>query len=251
MKLAVVFTAFSRPAYLTRVLRAWEAVRGLDTVDLHFQVEPGYPQVAEMCREFAAKHGGLVRVNPQRLGVQMNPRIAIDNAFTGLAADFVILAEDDLLVSPGVLEYFRFAAAAFERRPDVLAASAFQILAPPEAELGGVLVDKFFPGQVWGTWSNRWGHTLYPSWNLSGWDLHINRELVGRQGYRIAMPNFSHSQHIGAFGQFMSPAMLEPGQSKCFVSDMPSVTYHVTADDPGTRFPGTRSPRDASVPRPG
>jgi hypothetical protein len=221
MQLTVAFTAFNRPDYLARTLRSWGAAYGRDRARFRFQAEPGHASVHRLCREFP---GAQVAVNEQLLGPQRNPQAALAGAFRD-DADFVILAEDDIVVGRDVLDYFSWAAAHFAGDSGVLAVSAFRIIAPPLSCLYEARAERHFPGLVWGTWRDRWTDVLEPSWDLSGWDLYINRELVGRKGYEIVLPHLSRSQHIGAFGAHMTPVMFEPGQSKCFVADAPSGSW--------------------------
>ena len=62
--------------------------------------------------DFAAET--TITINPQRYGVLGNPWHAFNDGFA--VSDFVVLAEEDLIVSEDVLEYFAWCRACYARR---------------------------------------------------------------------------------------------------------------------------------------
>ena len=100
-----------RQKYLRQALGTWRRARGIGDWHLLFSLEPcrlNFP-VAEFTqwakRVFASSE---VSVNDQRLGCLRNTRRAMRLAFASGAA-FAMLAEEDILVSEDVLEYFSWA----------------------------------------------------------------------------------------------------------------------------------------------
>src|SRR6266571_2792375 len=98
MNIAIVWTAFYRVEYLQQTMDSWSCVRGLDEVKKYMFLEPS-PRKDEMLQ--IVKDSGIdieVHENETLQGVLHNPWVAMEYAFNE-GADFVILAEDDLIVS--------------------------------------------------------------------------------------------------------------------------------------------------------
>ena len=97
----IAFTVNNRPHYLKETLASWEAVRGIGDAHLVFRCEPHCPEAVSLCQEvtFADR---IVTVNRERSGVLANPWHALEQG--SALGEFVILAEEDLIVSPDVLE---------------------------------------------------------------------------------------------------------------------------------------------------
>ena len=153
----IAFTVCDRPAYLAWVLESWREVRGIGDAHLIFRCEPGCDEAVALCRavDFAET---TVTVNPQRYGVLGNPWHALNDGFA--VSDFVVLAEEDLIVSEDVLEYFAWCRARYADDPRVLAITTHQYLEQPGG-LAGVMPQRFDQDPdphfwVWGTWRNRW-----------------------------------------------------------------------------------------------
>ena len=105
---ALLLTAFDRPQYLGPVLASWARVRGVAGWHLRVAVEPSpvRDEVVGLVRAFVEQVGHRdteVVLNPERLGVLENPYAHLDALF-GAGHDFVVRAEDDLLVGDDVLE---------------------------------------------------------------------------------------------------------------------------------------------------
>jgi hypothetical protein len=220
VEISVALTAYNRPHYLDRVLASWASPLEASGVLLFAHVEPGGPQdVWEHCRDF---QWGGAHLNRKVLGNAENTRQAIAAAFQDCEADFVILAEDDMLVGQDVLDYFEFCAERYRQDSTVVAVSAFRQLAPSVATVGGVQRTRSFPGQVWGTWRDRWEELISQAWNEQPekWDLWIHQRLCRERHYEVVVPALSRSQHIGQQGVHMIPELYEQGRSSCFAADL-------------------------------
>ena len=207
--LNVVMTAYRRPVYLRQTLESWLAVRGVENVLFTFHVEPSDRRLQVMD---AIKRAQLpnyeVVSNQTRLGVLTNPWSAFENAFTLRGADFVVLAEDDVLVSDDVVEYLTWAAAEFRDDRQVMVVSAHSLIGgEPD---GQVVREEGFSGLVWGTWADRWQGALSPTWDHdystgdhgheAGWDWNIAKRVMPAAGAVQVRPVVSRSQHIGREG---------------------------------------------------
>jgi hypothetical protein len=225
----VAFTVGGRVSYLRETLASWSNVRGIEGAELIFCCEPGHYEAAQMCREveFAPV---LCSVNPSRFGVLRNPWHAFDTAFRGYEADFAVLAEEDITVSPDALEFFAWCQR-YRDDSSVLAVSLHQRDAQPGG-LAGVTTARWdYDGAhmwVWGTWRDRWENLLRDDWDFAyeengggplqrGFDWRIRNKYCLQQGMRVIAPCMSRAQHIGKYGgAHATPAQYAGLKSRCF-----------------------------------
>ena len=214
----IAFTVNNRPEYLRQTLESWSRVRGISDWVLIFACEPGCPEAVDVCRsvDFAP---AVIATSPVRQGVLGNPWLALDHAF-GVSPelhgprDFAILAEEDLIVSPDVLEYFAWCQR-YADDPEVLGVTTYQHVEQPGG-LQGVgpadwSRDDSWHFWIWGTWRDRWQSLLRDSWDVTyeengggpnqrGWDWKIRNTLVRGRGMTMIAPSMARSQHIGKHG---------------------------------------------------
>lgn len=234
----IAFTINNRPQYLKETLESWSRVRGIGDAELLFRCEPGCAEAVAVCRsaDFAPAH---YRVNEERAGVLANPWLALDKGFDW--DDFVILAEEDLIVSPDTLEYFTWAQR-YRDDPSVLGVTTHQHHERPGGLAGAGPADWSADGGwhfwVWGTWKDRWDRLLRDDWDFTyrengggpsqrGWDWRIRNKLVIGQGMTMIAPSLSRSQHIGRYGgSHCSPADFDVVASRCFAGlEVPPQDY--------------------------
>lgn len=242
----IAFTVNNRPDYLRQTLESWSKVRGIGDWVLIFACEPGCPESVEVCKsvDFAS---AVIATSQRRQGVLRNPWLALDHAF-GVAPDlhgphdFAVLAEEDLIVSPDVLEYFTWCQR-YADDPSVLGVTTYQHHEQTDGLQGVGPADWSRDDQwhfwVWGTWRDRWQSLLRDSWdtayeengggpNQRGFDWKIRNTLVVGQGMHMIAPSLSRSQHIGKFGgTHCTPDQFESLLSPSFAGlDVPPQNYH-------------------------
>lgn len=214
---ALFFTAYDRMDYLRQTLKSWESVRGIQDWDVTFRIEPG-PRQEEARHQFEtfAARVGLVDydliINPERLGVLEHPYVGFNDLFQRF--NFVVRAEDDLLVSDDILEYFSWAADTYEHDIDVATINAFSKVSGQDDK---VFRQQRFNPWIWGTWKHIWDRLLEPTWDHdystfngvpgveSGWDWNIDTRLLARNGYSAIYPENSRVQNIGLWGIHGTP----------------------------------------------
>lgn len=244
----IAFTVHNRPAYLRETLESWSKVRGIGDHALIFRCEPGCPEAAGICESVDFAPALTVR-NHLRLGVLGNPQWAFHHGFFmhaaqrgyPLRADFVVLAEEDMVVSPDVIEYFAWCQR-YQDDPGVLGVTTYQHHERPGGLPGAGAADWRADSEwhfwVWGTWRDRWDHLLRDSWDLTydengggplqrGWDWNIRNRLVLGEGMRMIAPSLCRSQHIGKEGgAHCTPGQFEGLLSSCFAGpDVPPQDY--------------------------
>lgn len=214
MKLAVAITVNNRPEYLKQVIESWHNVRGIDNVWVIFQCEPN----SEECQNICLKAGfpkQLVKINKTDMGALGNPYVAIQSGFTDVGdTDFVVLGEDDSIVTADALEFFSFAARKYYRHEDCLAVCSFeQMSLQRQANL--IYPRHYFASVVWGTWRNRWD-VIRKTWGFDyrpAWDQML-LDMVKLTEQYCAFPAISRSQHIGKYGTHMPVDQFELMQAE-------------------------------------
>jgi len=223
MKTELVFTAYNRPDYLGPTVSSWNGVRNLKNWNTTFFIEPSDKQeiVGEMA--LALSTTVTARVNETVQGVLVNPWNALNTAFEN-GADFVVLAEDDVIVSQDILEMFEWTALEYQTSYKTLAINAFSDLGQGKANQ--LYSAGHFSPLIWGTWRDRWEEHLCDTWDKdystglpdgsqAGWDWNINRILTAKD-MRIIKPVQSRSNHIGLFGTHMTPDLMATSQGADF-----------------------------------
>lgn len=229
----VVFTVCQRPEYFSKVLDSWKAVRGLDQWRLIFMIEP-----TDRVREQTAIIDGLRHPNKQlifnatRLGVLVNPFEGLSKAFdTG--AHFTVLAEEDIIVSSDILEFF-WSAARYATW-DTIAVCAHS-KAGEEADPYAIGRTDTFSPWVWGTDVRVWNELLKPTWDKdyssgeggveAGWDWNIHKRVIPSVGGHVIAPHASRSDNIGQFGGVhQQPHEFSATRSRSFQQERPYLPY--------------------------
>lgn len=223
MNLALAFPVYNRPHYLSQVLKSWQGVRGADDVVAVYRHEPGVPEVEELVREEFPFGAGGIYVNDFRLGNDRNMLAAVSTAFeTG--ADFVVAAEDDVLVSADLLEYMAAMADRYADDKSVLAVTAWQDQAPgplDEVQRAG----HFWGGACWGMWGDRF-EGLRAGWPPSGfgYDRYLweNCHSTGRV---TIQPLATRCRNIGETGVGGTWSFQSVWDTQRFTADIPPQCY--------------------------
>lgn len=215
----MTITATERPDYLSEVLDSWEDVRDVQKYPFIFQVEPIRTDIPAMCDTFDAGKNLKVYVNPKRFGALSNPWHAMSNGFLE-GADFVVLGEDDSVVSPDVMDFFSWSAKEYKGDKDIFAICSFNH--KTNGKVDEVYRKPYFASVVWGMWKDRWDDEVKGEWNHHylnmGWDWDfVNRLMNGRS---CIFPCVSRSQHIGKLGgTHMPPDQFEDLQADKYVQN--------------------------------
>lgn len=218
MSTALCITAYNRPDYLRKTLASWSKVCGIENATVYISIDPSEyeveREVVAVAKEFLRRNGGHYAINPVRHGVLHHPWVVFDKLFSS-GFDFVIRAEDDLLVSDDTLAYFDWAEPVFRNDADVATIHAYSYDYSTDSSLVHK-VPKFNP-LVWGTWRDRWYGFMRDTWdhdystfngqpgNQAGWDWHLNTRLYPARGLHGVYPLMSRVDNIGVHGTHSTP----------------------------------------------
>lgn len=208
---SVVMTVSGRCEYLQPTLQSWCQVEGIRDWNWIFGVEPNcdVSQVEGIILEFARDRVFTyqIQVHDEQKGVLENPFWCLDKGFS--LSDYVVLAEEDLVVASDILVYHDWACEKFRYTPEILTVNSYTYDDGPDNEVE--LVCGFSPW-IWGTWKDRWESVLRLTWdhnystytdvpnNESGWDWNINKRIMPSNGFLAAFPRASRVQNIGKVG---------------------------------------------------
>jgi hypothetical protein len=227
-KKAIVFTAFDRVDYLKQTLESWSKVRSIQEYDIYFKVEPSdrTDEVCDIINDFAEKIGNIINVNINNkvMGCAANTWFALDKTFEEY--EFVILAEDDIMVSEDVCEYFNYLENKY--RDDLSVGTISASGERPEFDPSKVLRVSGFQGLIWGTWRNVWLNYFKDTWDWnyssgnggpSGWDWNLNLRVMPRNHLFCIVPHTARSLHIGVNGLHSNEEIFDGTQTKSFKND--------------------------------
>lgn len=207
MRKEIVMTVCQRPFYLKPVLDAWEQVEDVENWDFTFMVENTATKDAmlDLIRKFDHPSISIIE-NEKRLGVLVNPREGLNLAFTdAMEKEFVVLAEEDLLPSVDVLNYFNHVSEKYRNHEDVLMAcvNPISIDFPP----GSVRKMQVFSAWIWGTWTDRWP-LIHSTWDSdyssggqssSGWDWNLHLRVLPQNNKVAVFPDIPLVDNLGQF----------------------------------------------------
>lgn len=266
--IAVVVTAKSRPKYLEQTLRSWELVRGAEGVHT-FLLALGRSPHQNVQIILAADSTLRVRVRLDSQRADASPGMhraigeAIDSVLEAPGVNFVVLGEEDVVVSDDVLEYFSWARGVMEREPQILVACAHnrggcgwdaktiaQVSGGVEwalrdndgdADQQAVRALPYYNPWGWGITRQAWTHVIRPQWdwecnsggpNDSGYDWNMATRILPSEGWLALVPDAARSQNIGADDGVYSSPQIHPFQvSRSFLEHRePSAGYRLEGE---------------------
>jgi hypothetical protein len=230
---AIVLTAYQRPEYLAETLESWSWARGLNELaDRRVCSEPSLVQGEVV--SMALQCGWTDRGNLVRLGVLGNPVESVSAVFRERPdVDFVILAEEDVVVAADILEYFAWA----QQFRDDQSVGAVCAHRPQSTTVEKLRIDAvarilgFSCPLVWGTWRDRWEGFMEPTWDRDysnhGWDHNLTM-LMKASGRHSLFPEQNRSDHIGKEGgAHCSPEFFPETVDPDFRADLPPCAYRI------------------------
>lgn len=209
----LAFTCADRPQYLKPTLDSWLGTDLSLVSSVHFFIEPTdkRDECVAVINEFAAKSPVPIikHFNKERLGVLRNPWHLFDHCFRIEGAKYVILGEDDFLVSPDVLNFFHLTKNDWLQ--NTMAACAKWVGKNADNNPATWHRTTEFTGNIWMVDDISWSRHLRDTWDFdyssgiadgtpSGWDWSIQLRVMPKNDLHCIVPTASRSKHIGISG---------------------------------------------------
>lgn len=226
---AIFFTVYNRPEYLQPSLEQWQNVRGLEKYDIHFRIDPSEKteEIVDLISKFSKNVNTDVRTifNLERQGCARNIWGGFNDLFNKY--DFLLLAEDDILPSTDVAEYFDFLERKYKDDHEIGFISAnYEVLGYDPYKVSRI---NGFRGQIWGMWKNIWENYVKNDWDFdystgvdggpSGWDWNLGLRVLPKNNLKCIVPHAARSQHIGVVGIHCDETIFDSTQMKSFKPD--------------------------------
>jgi len=250
----LAFTVAGRKDYLTQTLNSWLGTDLSLVTAVHFFIEPiEVGEVTPIIDAFDAECPVPVikHYNKEKLGVLRNPWHLFDHCFRIEGAKFVILGEDDFLVSPDVLN-FLFSA---EKNDTTMAACAKWVGKGSDNNPATWHRTTEFTGNIWGTWPDVWNKYLKDTWDFdyssgkedgspAGWDWNLQLRVIPKNGLHCIVPTASRSKHIGVTGVHCTSEVFDDTVAWNFLSNPYEGVYREVAEQKNDKvlFAGAQYP---------
>lgn len=214
----LAFTCADRPQYLKPTLDSWLGTDLSLVSSVHFFIEPTdkRDECVAVIDEFAAKSPVPIikHFNKEKLGVLRNPWHLFDHCFRIEGAKYVILGEDDFLVSPDVLNFFEHSKGEWvgdEWIGTTMATCAKWVGKDADNNPAGWHRTSEFTGNIWMTDAGSWTQFLRGTWDFdyssgkddespAGWDWNLQLRVIPKNNLHCIVPTASRSKHIGISG---------------------------------------------------
>jgi hypothetical protein len=246
MSFAVVTSAWRRPYYSERTLASWAVAAAMMRPD-RFVISLGtsdrYAEVLKVIEAARTWFDVELEVVTQSLECYGNPHRAYGEmasyVFSDPAVEFLVVGEDDVLVSDDVLLYMDWARRRFQAEEDVLAVCAHNRggqywdphvpAADADADQQAVRVVPYFNAWGWGLWRDRWEEVVLPGWcwQATGFATGYDFAIAANMGFWCSVvPDASRSQNIGEQeGIYVTPESWSFSQSQSFREHRGPVIY--------------------------
>ena len=235
----LAFTAYNRADFLKRSLDSWQHTKLSLVTSVQFFIEPSEQlgEILEVINIFEKTCPVPVvrHINPTKYGVLRNPWELFDNLFNKQLAQFVILGEDDFLVSPDTLNFFN----ATRREMDAFTMAVCAKWVGEGADMNPSTWHRKteFTGNIWGTSRHVWNTFMRDTWDFdyssgtpehpqSGWDWNLGVRVLPQNGLHCIVPTASRSYHIGTVGVHCTEQDYQATTAHNFVAEEYKGEYH-------------------------
>ena len=209
MKINIAISAYNRPEYSRRSIAAIFGAKGF-TPEKHrifcamdCYADGSFNQEVFNIYEF---FGIIPDVAEQKRGCNYNVRRALELAWED-TPDFVLMIEDDIIISDDALQYIEWAAEKYKNDHSVHTIGLWghdkgPSLPVSEKDYGKVMRQSYFTCWGWGTWKDRWEEML-ATWTTgddshdTSWDVVLSSHLGEMEEI---LPVISRAYNCGEHG---------------------------------------------------
>jgi hypothetical protein len=211
MKINIAISAYNRPEYSRRSLAAIFGAKGFSPNKYHIHCVMDCYQDGSYNREVydVYKSFGVIPVVVrEKHGCNYTVKKALDLAWED-NPDFVLMLEDDIIISDDALQYLEWAAPQYQSDDSIRTIglwghkNGWKPGAPFEKkEAFRVIRQNFFTCWGWGTWRNRW-EEISANWTTgndstkTSWDVVLGESLGDKMEI---LPSISRAYNCGDIG---------------------------------------------------
>ena len=211
MKINIAISAYNRPEYSRRSLAAILGAKGYSPEKYAIYCSIDCDENGETNDEvfsLYARHGFTHSITTKKLGCNYNVKRALDIAWED-NPDFVLLIEDDIIISDDALQYVEWAAKKYKDDLSVRTVGLWKSkngwdFSKPlsKSEMFKINEQVWFTCWGWGTWSDRWKE-MKDTWTTgndshkTSWDVVLYNHLKER---KEVVPSISRAYNCGEFG---------------------------------------------------
>jgi hypothetical protein len=249
VKRAITITGWQRPQLFDALLKSL-AANDLRGWQIFVQLEPS--EFVEAYRAAAAEVlpdvPVFLTVNPERLGIRMNPYSLFSRVFEE-KADFVLHLEEDLLLAPDATALAQWYAG--NCRSEWMCLSLLSggcgskgfISEPSYPEL--LFAGKSFNSLGFAFRRNEWEQHIRPAWlsdqivytcygqGNGSWDWSVYRHVIMTEGLYTLQPVAARATHTGRYGVYCGPEFHDAAFTGLDLAEGLATdrSYHVLAPD--------------------
>lgn len=211
MKINIAISAYNRPEYSRRSLAAILGAKGYSPEKYAIYCSIDCDENGETNDEvfsLYARHGFTHSITKKKLGCNYNVKRALDIAWED-NPDFVLLIEDDIIISDDALQYVEWAAKKYKDDLSVRTVGLWKSkngwdFSKPlsKSEMFKINEQVWFTCWGWGTWGDRWKE-MKDTWTTgndshkTSWDVVLYNHLKER---KEVVPSISRAYNCGEFG---------------------------------------------------
>ncbi|KAM7436464.1 hypothetical protein ABFA07_013729 [Porites harrisoni] len=233
IELPVLVMASNRPQYLFRMLKTLREVQGLMPSMVTVFIDGFFDEPAYVARMFGLKVDQHEPISEKNARIAQHYKKSLTASFARYPdANYLVILEEDLDISPDILTYFQQLLPVLEKDESLYCISAwndqgyahtakdpammYRVETMPG--LGWVLSRKLYKGELEPVWP---GPNVFWDWDM--WmrdnEMRKNRECI--------IPDVSRTYHFGATGLNMNPFMQHHYFTKHALNDKRNVKLNV------------------------
>jgi hypothetical protein len=128
-----------------------------------------------------------------------------DKVFHDTTCPGVIVIEDDLIMSPDFMSYFKITIPVVDNDPNLLTASLWNDLGLKDNvnDMRSLKRVNFFSGLGWYLSRDTWNDILGPKWPKTDWDWYV-RDVAAKLSLDTVVPEVSRDYHASNTGTYMT-----------------------------------------------
>lgn len=175
-------------------------------------------------------------INGRRMGVHLNPFNALWYAFNDEKSDFNLHIEEDLLLSPDLVNMVDWYAVHAEEHPHAIALCPYAETTRPDTGADTLFWVNGWTSMSYAMTAKNWRNFFVRHFfdDFRGWDWSLSVAIQKSIRYGVLCPYFSRVMHIGAQGEHVFPSQQEQlFGNKIYYQGPPITEHHVRINPKG------------------